>query len=425
MKGALAWPFLRLYVLTLFYFGANSILNVLLPLKGAALGASNTTIGLVMGAYLFTTMLIRPWAGMIIQAHGSVKVLRIILLLNGAALLIYTFSGLEGYFAARMLQGVCTAFFSMALQLGIIDALPEKDRSQGISLYSLCAYLPGVIGPLFAIGIWQGNSGYSFTAAMVVIAVLTASTGISVKLEQRTTPPPNRDKTGESEDGKAEKLNHASNPVNSASTRDPAGTGKPVTAILQSYALMVSNRHLFKCSVLMLTASVVFGAATTFVPLYAGEVPGGGSAIFLMLQASAIVASRFFLRKHIPSDGKWHSKFVMTIMLMLTAAALAVSYASTGGIMFFYSGAVLMGTAQALLYPALTSYLTFVLPGESRNVLLGLFIATADLGASLGGIVMGPVSDLSSYSVMYGVCAVLAGAMIVFGYSRRPQVQAS
>lgn len=81
--------------------------------------------------------------------------LRTILVLNGVALILYTFTGLEGYFVARMLQGVCTAFFSMALQLGIIDALPEKERSQGISMYSLCAYLPGIVGPLLALGIWQ------------------------------------------------------------------------------------------------------------------------------------------------------------------------------------------------------------------------------------------------------------------------------
>lgn len=56
MRGALSWPFLRLYILTLLYFSANSILNVIIPLKGAELGATNTTIGVVMGAYLFTTM---------------------------------------------------------------------------------------------------------------------------------------------------------------------------------------------------------------------------------------------------------------------------------------------------------------------------------------------------------------------------------
>lgn len=129
VSGALSWPFLRLYLLVLLYFSANSILNVIIPLQGEALGASNTAIGLVMGAYLLTTMFLRPWAGHIIQKHGPIKILRMILIMNGFALILYTVTGLGGYFVARMLQGVSTAFFSMALQLGIIDALPEKDRS--------------------------------------------------------------------------------------------------------------------------------------------------------------------------------------------------------------------------------------------------------------------------------------------------------
>jgi MFS family permease len=95
-------------------------------------------------------------------------------------------------------------------------------------------------------------------------------------------------------------------------------------------------------------------------------------------------------------------------MLLLIAASAAVGLASNAGAVLFYGGALLMGVAQALLYPTLTTYLSFVLPKADRNVLIGLFIATADLGVSLGGIVMGPVADLTSYSSMYLICAALA-----------------
>lgn len=392
MRGALAWPFLRLYLLTLFYFSANSILNVIIPLQGSSLGASNTTIGIIMGAYLFTTMLLRPWAGHIIQKRGPIKVLRTILVLNGAALILYTFTGLEGYFVARMLQGVCTAFFSMALQLGVIDALPEKERSQGISMYSLCAYLPGIVGPLLALGIWQPGEMNSFTFAMVAIAVLTGVVGFTAKIDK------------EDAQAKAE------------AKVEQKAVG------FSSFSQFVKNPHLFTCSVLMLTASLVFGAVTAFIPLYALQITGGHAGIFLMLQAGTVVLARFVLRKKIPSDGKWRASFVMGVMLILAVAAQSVSlstFSAAGGFLFFYVGAVLMGIAQALLYPTLTTYLTFVLPQASRNVLIGLFIATADLGVSLGGIVMGPVADLSSYSFMYMLCAVLGVAMILFAYERR------
>lgn len=383
----MSWPFLRLYLLVLLYFSANSILNVIIPLQGGALGATNTTIGLIMGAYLFTTMFFRPWAGHIIQMHGPIKVLRIILIINGFALILYTVTGLGGYLVARMLQGVSTAFFSMALQIGIIDALPEKDRSQGISLYSLFSYIPGIVGPLLALGIWQGGMEY-FAIAMTIIAIFTGVFGYSTKMDKAET----QSFTKNAEQG-----------VN----------------MFNSFGQLVKNQHLFKCSVLMLVGSIVFGAITVFIPLYAEQVKNGNAGIFLMIMAVTVVFSRFSLRKKIPSDGKWHSSFIMGTMLLLAMGAQCVSFAINGGAIFFYLGATFMGIAQALLYPTLTTYLSFVLPQMKRNVLLGLFIAMADLGVSLGGVIMGPVADFYSYSTTYMICAILSVAMLFFAYDRR------
>ncbi|MGF7031573.1 MFS family permease [Paenibacillus mucilaginosus] len=392
MNGALSWPFLRLYLLTLSYFSANSILNVIIPLQGKSLGATNTGIGIIMGAYLFTAMFFRPWAGQMIQKYGPIKVLRTILILNGLALILYTFSGLEGYFAARVMQGVCTAFFSMALQLGIIDALPDKDRSQGISLYSLCAYMPGIVGPLLALGIWQAGDMGAFTMVMIALAMFTGLVGYSARMDHKET-------------------------AQAAPEQTKQGAG-----MLKSFGQLTSNPYLFTCSVLMLTASMVFGSVTTFIPLYAGQIQGGHAGIYLMLQAGTLVLARFTLRKKIPSDGKWHSSFIMGIMLMVAAAAQSVSFSIMGGAVFFYVGAVLMGMAQALLYPTLTTYLSFVLPQASRNMFIGLFVATADLGVSLGGVLMGPIADLTSYSSMYMICAMLGASMILFAYVRRSKL---
>ncbi|CAM4492232.1 MFS family permease [Paenibacillus endophyticus] len=389
MKGALSWSFLRLYLLTLLYFSANSILNVIIPLKGEALGATNTTIGIIMGAYLLTTMVFRPWAGGLIQRYGPIRVLRVLLAVNALALLLYTFTGLEGYFLARMLQGACTAFFSMALQLGIIDALPDKDRSQGISMYSLCSYLPGIFGPLLAIGMWETGEMSVFAISMTIIAILTGVVGFTARMEKKP-----------------------------AEAGDGSGQRSPARSMLSAMSQCIRNPHLFRCSVLMLSASLVFGAVTTFVPLYAPQISGGSAAVYLMIQAAIVVAARFLLRKWIPSDGKWRSSFVGGMMLLLISASLAVSFSASAGAPLFYAGALLLGIAQALLYPTLTTYLSFVLPKAERGVLIGLFIATADLGVSLGGIIMGPVADLTSYSTMYLMCAVIgvaATAFIVWG----------
>ncbi|CAM3146307.1 MFS transporter [Paenibacillus taichungensis] len=393
MSGAMSWPFLRLYILVLLYFSANAILNVIIPLQGESLGASSTTIGLIMGAYMFTTMFFRPWAGHIIQKRGPIKVLRFILIINGFALILYTFTGLGGYLVARILQGVSTAFFSMALQIGIIDALPEKDRSQGISYYSLFSYIPGIVGPILALGIWQTGGMDYFTVVLIGIAICTGVFGYTAKMDKSNEQHPDENSSVQN------------------------------VSMFQSFRQLVQNPFLFRCSVLMLSASVVFGAITTFIPLYTSQLPSGNAGVYLMLQAGTVVIARMLLRKKIPSDGKWHAPFIMGTMLLLAIAALCVSWAITGGAALLYVGAILMGIAQSILYPTLTTYLSFVLPQLNRNVLIGLFIATADLGVSLGGVLMGPLADLSSYSFMYMICAILGAVMIAFAYERRKPVK--
>lgn len=396
MHGALSFPFLRLYALAMLFFCGNAILNVIIPLRGASLGASNTSIGFIMGAYLFTTMFFRPWAGRVIQQIGPIKVLRIILVINGFALLLYPFTGLSGFLAARILQGVSTAFFSMALQIGIIDALPEKDRSQGISLYSLFSYMPGIAGPLLALSLWESGGMNSFTYVMISIAVLTGLFGYGVKIAP-------------------------SSQKSEASSQPTIGASSDVIApnMLHTLSRLVHHRDLVKCSILMLSASLVFGAVTAFIPLYAAQIPGGNAGIYLMLQAGTVVLARFGLRKKIPSDGKWHSGLMVGTMLLLMLAALCVGFADRGGFYYFYFGAISMGIAQAILYPVLTTYLSFVLPQQERNVLMGYFIASADLGVSLGGVLMGPVADAFSFSFVYMFCAVICAAMVIIAYDKK------
>ncbi len=390
MKGALAWPFLRLYILALFFFSANAILNVMIPLRGHDLGATNATIGIVMGAYMLTAMLFRPWAGQVIAKIGSIKILRWILVINGFALILYGFTGLEGYFVARVMQGVCTAFFSMSLQIGIIDALPEEDRSQGISLYSLFSYIPGIIGPIIAVGIWNLDNLSYFALAMIIIAVTTGVVGFSATLNQDHEP-------------------QAEQPE-----KPPYG---PVTVFLQLF----KNPFLFKSGMIMLIASIGFGAVSTFIVLYVNTYQVGHASVFLAIQAITVVFSRFFLRKYIPSDGKWHVGFMLKVLGLLTIALFLIAMGPYLGALILYVSAIMIGITQAMVYPTLTSFLSFKLPKQGRNMLLGLFIATADLGVSLGAALMGPIADLTGYANMYLICGILMAIITVMSIDRRPQ----
>ncbi|WP_167697030.1 MFS transporter, partial [Staphylococcus agnetis] len=126
-------------------------------------------------------------------------------------------------------------------------------------------------------------------------------------------------------------------------------------------------------------------------------------------------------RRYIPSDGKWHVGFMLKVMSLLTLAVLGISVGHIVGAFVLYISAILIGIAQALIYPTLTSFLSFKLPKYGRNMLLGLFIATADLGVSLGSALMGPIADLTNYAVMYLICGIMLIATTLFCIERRQQ----
>ncbi|MCC2083094.1 multidrug MFS transporter [Staphylococcus sp. HMSC068D08] len=392
MKGALSGPFLRLYLLTLLFFSANAILNVFIPLRGHDLGATNTVIGVVMGAYMLTAMLLRPWAGQMIARVGPIKVLRIILIINALALILYGFTGLEGYFIARVMQGICTAFFSMSLQLGIIDALPEKHRAEGVSLYSLFSMIPNLIGPLIAVGIWQIHHMSAFAVIMVMIALSTTIFGYRVTF-------------GDQEPDTSSKIE-----------------ALPYNAVTV-FGQLFKNKALCQSGCIMILTSIVFGAVNTFIPLYAVRDSFVHAGLFLTIQAIAVVLSRFYLRKYIPSDGQWHSVFMLRVLSLLVIAAVVIAFGPQLPQMIVYIGAVCIGITQALVYPTLTSYLSFVLSKVERNMLLGLFIACADLGISLGGVLMGPISDWLGFKFMYLLCASFVVIAMVSSVSNWNQQQ--
>ncbi|RTX74076.1 MFS transporter [Mammaliicoccus sciuri] len=388
MKGAMAWPFLRLYILTLMFFSANAILNVYIPLRGHDLGATNTVIGIVMGAYMLTAMVFRPWAGQIIARVGPIKVLRIILIINAIALFIYGFTDLQGYVVARTMQGICTAFFSMSLQIGIIDSLPEKHRSEGVSLYSLFSTIPNLIGPLIAVSIWQVDNMTLFAVVVIVIALTTTFFGYRVTLDENQ-----RDTTNEI----------------------PEIPFNGITVFGQFF----KNKELFNSGFIMIVTSIVFGAVSTFIPLYTVSLDFANAGIFLTIQAIAVVVARYNLRKYIPSDGLWHPKYMISVLSLLMIASITTAFGPQIPVIIFYGGAILIGTTQAMVYPTLTSYLSFVLPKVGRNMLLGLFIACADLGIALGGVMMGPLSDILGFKGMYIICGILV--LIIMIMSGRKQ----
>lgn len=386
----LSISFIRFYILAFLFFAANSLLTIILPLQSEAEGIGQAEIGLMMGAYMLTCMFLRPYAGQLMGKYGPLAVMRGLLLVHFLCLVLYTFSGAEGFIWLRALQGAGTAFFSMTMQTGIVEQLADKDRAQGMSMYTLFTMVPSLFVPIVAMEVWESGMGWIYTLVVISIGALTLLVGFSVSLPKQT------------EHKKSYTL----------------------TEMFKSFGMIGKSRPLLVSSIVMLLGSCIFGATATFLPLYMVSNGAGSAGLYLMIQGIVVVGCRFVLRKKIPSDGSWNTTLISSMLLCAAAGSLLlVLMDSIGG--FVYISAVFNGIAVALLYPTLTTYLSFVLPVESRYVLMGLFMSSYDLGYSLGGLVMGIVIQSLSYQAMFAVCTVLALAAVLVVWVSKKQMEKS
>lgn len=375
---------LQMYGLAMFFFTANAVLTVIFPIQAAAGGFKESQIGVMMAMYMLVCMVLRPFAGQMVAQHSPYAIMKWLLLAHAIALLIYVVFGIDSLYIVRVLQGVITAFFSMAMQLGIADVLQDEDRGQGMSMYSLSTVMPAIYGPALALLLWSQFELKYLLAFIVFLAIVPLFCFIRSPLPKT----------------KAEKQRISLNDM--------------------LYALKRTKQHkgLMVSAVVMTIGAAVFGAISTFVPLYMLTEGIANPALYLFLQAIVVVGSRFLFRHYIPSDGKWHPMFISIVLIssMLGTTLLAM-LPMLGS--FVYMSAIFNGLASAMLYPTVTTYMSFAVPKEARYALLGLYLATYDLGFGAGSFFMGFVVQFTSYAMMFMTCTIIAGVALIIVLIKR------
>lgn len=154
-------------------------------------------------------------------------------------------------------------FFSMTMQAGIVEKLEDKDRAQGLSMYTLFTMVPSLVIPILAIQIWENASDLAFTFLMIGLAALPLLIGYNVDLPRSTVQ--NKSYT--------------------------------LGDMFRSFGGIWRSTPLLISSVVMLFASCVFGATATFLPLYMVSTGMASAGVFLTIQGLVVILCRFILRK--------------------------------------------------------------------------------------------------------------------------------
>jgi MFS family permease len=361
-------PFILMTVGMLFLFTGFYMLLPTLPLFIKYIGGSESQVGLVVGAFMLSAVILRPIIGGLLDRYGRRPFIIWGLLIFTLAMYFYSWVG--GVFVLlglRVLQGLSWAVSTTAIFTAITDIIPSTRRGEGMGWFSTAMTLAMAIGPMCGIWIVQNLSYQAlfFITVGLSVAALMLMFGAKIPFQPKKT-----------------------------------GTQKI---------------ELFEKSVLPITISVFFlnityGGITAFVPLFTNSLAVNSGAFFLVY-AATLVLSRPIAGKLSDRHGE---KLVIIPALVITIIAL-IALSLAEGLIGIIVSAVLYGIGFGSASPGLQAATVRLARPDRKGVANASLLTATDLGIGLGSIVLGWISQYTSYSVLFMVSAVSVGcALIVF-----------
>jgi MFS family permease len=372
--------FVGLSLAALAYFFAEGVLVPAVPryVQGP-LGAGDAAVGLVVGAFSVSALLLRPWAGRLADQRGRAVLMVAGGVVYGGSIAAYGFAGSVVVLVfLRLLTGVGEAFFFVGAVTAMSDLAPAERRGEALSLFSLSLYAGIAVGPPVGEAVVE-SVGYGATWALAAVAAAAA-----VVLTLRV---------GE--------------------TR-PDGPRPAVPARLIHPAAVRPG--------LMLLAAI-WGMAgfLAFVPLYALDLGLAGSGPVLFGFAGIVILIR-------SAGARLPDVLGATRAVRLALTGVAGGLAVIGGwhsVPGLVAGTVLLGVGVALATPAIMSLALDGVPPTERGAVMGVVSMSLDIAFGLGPVTFGLVAAGIGRSAAFAVAAVVAAAGLSLVARVRPSLRPS
>jgi MFS family permease len=339
----------------------GAVLPVLPRYVHGPLGAGDIAVGVVIGSYAISGLLLRPVAGRLADRRGrkpTVVVGGLLLCVSG--LLYLSELGLAGLVLARLVLGAGEGAVYTAGSAWIIDLAPAARRGRVLGLYGLAVWGGLSVGPLAGELLLQ-TSGYSavwiFAAAMPLLGALIAS-----RVPDRFEP-----------------VAHA----------EPHPLIAP-EAVRPGLAVAL--------------ASVGYAAVATFIVLHLEARDVGHGALVFGAFAAMIVLTRL-VAGDLP-DRIGAARVAIGATLGEALGLLTIAFAHSLPIALL--GGMAMGAAFSLLNPSLMLIAVNRVSAGARGAAMGTFTAFFDAGVGIGAPLAGVAAALTDYEGAFVLAAAIA-----------------
>ncbi len=351
----------------------GSVLPVLPRYIHGPLDSGNLVVGIVVGCYAVTGLLLRPVAGRLADTRGrKPTVLAGALLVALSGLLYLPSLGIAGLIVARLILGAGEGAVYTAGSAWIVDLAPAERRGRVLGLYGLAVWGGLSVGPL--LGELLLNAG-GYTAVWISAAALPVL-GALIAVSARDPFVP---------------LAHA----------EPHPLIAP-EAVGPGFAIAL--------------ASFGYAAVATFIVLHLEARGIGHGATVFAAFAAMIVLTRLVIGDLPDRVGAAPVAIAATlgeaVGLLLIAVAQSLPVALAGGLA--------MGAAFSLLNPSLMLIALGRVSQRARGAAMGTYTAFFDAGVGLGAPLAGLVAALADYETafVFAAAVCVASALMILAQLR-------
>jgi MFS family permease len=341
----------------------GAVLPVLPRYVHGPLDAGNIAVGVVIGSYAITGLLLRPFAGRFADHRGRkpTVVVGTVLVAIGGFMYLLPF-GVPGLIAARLVLGAGEGAVFTAGSAWIVDLAPIDRRGRVIGLYGLAVWAGLSVGPLIG-ELAQHTSGYT---AVWLLAGALPLLGAAIAIR---VPDPFR----------------------------------PSPQIEDEHHPLIAREAVRPGSALALGA-IGYGTIAAFIVLLLEARGVGHGALAFGAFATMVVLTRLVGGDLPDRIGPARVAVAAACVEATGLATIAVAHS----LPFAIAGSLAMGAAFSLLYPALSLIVVSSVSDRRRGAALGTFTAFFDAGVGFGAPLAGVAAALTSYEGAFMLAAAIA-----------------
>lgn len=352
-------------VFTSFYF-----LLVTLPKYIQELGGSESQIGLIIGVFTISAVLLRPHLGREVDRRGRKNMLIAGLLVFLLSMLLYNYTtSVASLLLLRVLHGIGWGAATTAAITLIADIAPIHRRGEAMGIYGMAANVAMALGPTLSYILLLSSNYSTLFGVSAVIALVSLLLVLPVS----------------------------------------------ETMVMHPKTPLFSKEAFFP-SAIMFIITLTYGSIVSFLPLFTEKQGMINPGIFFTVFAITLIIVRVLAGKLSDIKGR---KFVLVPGMVLITLGLWVLSAANS-LWVFLTAALLYGLGFGSVHPTLIALLVDRVGERGRGAAMGTFTAAFDLGIGAGSILLGVVLQFFGFGTMYllGGLIVLAGVVLFIAGSK-------